>query len=100
MRVDPLGTPPPLKQTTAGTAPKAARSPESPSPNAVSDAGSFTPTSELTALLTAVKQAPDVRPEVVESVAARLASGELDTPEAAADTARSLLSDPPEPPAQ
>lgn len=98
MRVDPLGTPPPLKQTAAGTAPKAARSPE-PSTTAA-DAGSFTPTSELTALLTAVKQAPDVRPEVVESVAARLASGELDTPEAAADTARSLLSDPPAPPAQ
>ncbi|SRR6266542_1464777 len=100
MRVDPLGTPPPLKQTAATTAPRTARSTESSNAGTVADAGSFTPTSELAALLTAVKQAPEVRAEVIESVAARLAAGELDTPEAAADTARALLDTPPEPPGQ
>jgi hypothetical protein len=98
MRIDPLGTPPPLPQTSAGTAARTTRS--NGTTGTVADAGSFTPTSELASLLAAVKQAPDVRTDAVESAAARLASGELDTPEAATDTARALFATPPDAPNQ
>jgi hypothetical protein len=97
MRIDPLGTPPPLKPNTAGNAARTtSRSSEGTS--SATDAGSFTPTSELAALLSAVRQAPDVRTDAVESATAKLASGELDTPEAAADTAKAFLATAPENP--
>jgi hypothetical protein len=94
MRIDPLGTPPQLPQTTAGTAARTTRSNDTTG----TVAGSFTLTSELASLLSAVKQTPDVRTDAVESASARLASGELDTPEAATDTARALLATPPDAP--
>jgi hypothetical protein len=67
---------------------------------AVNDPTAFAPTGELAALLTAVSQSPDERADVIESVAARLAAGEFNTPEAAADAARNLLGDLPAPPSE
>jgi hypothetical protein len=95
MRIDPLGTPPPLQKPTAGSAPRAAAPADAPA----AETG-FAPTSELAALLMAVSQSPEVRADVIESVAARLVTGEFDTPQAAADAARALLADVPAPPGE
>lgn len=46
---------------------------------------------QFTELLAALRALPDVRPEIVAAVTARLAAGELDSPQAAADTAEALL---------
>lgn len=54
---------------------------------------SFAPTTDLKQLLAAVKQLPDVRDDVVQSVSARANSGELTTPAAAQDTANAALDD-------
>lgn len=54
---------------------------------------SFAPTTDLTQLLAAVKQLPDVRADVVQSVTARAAAGELTTTAAAQDTAAAALDD-------
>lgn len=99
MRIDPLGTPLPPAKASATSAAKPAAS-GTDSTVAASDSNSFTPTSELTALLAAVRQSPEVRTDIIESVAAKLESGEIDTPEAAADAARTLLSDLPPPPSE
>jgi hypothetical protein len=96
MRIDPTGSPP-VAPKAVGSTPRAAARP-SDAPGATSEAESFELTGELAAILAGVRQSPEVRAEVIESVAARLAAGELDTPEAAADTARALLATPPEPP--
>ena len=98
MRIDPLGTPTPLSQTP-GPAPKTAARTGDGS-GAVSDPNSFTPTGELAALLSAVRQSPDERADVIESASARLAAGEFNTPAAAADTARNMLGDMPAPPSE
>jgi anti-sigma28 factor (negative regulator of flagellin synthesis) len=57
-----------------------------------SNAG-FALTGELASLLAAVRQTPEVRAEVVESIATRVATGEFNTTEAAADAAKALLDD-------
>ncbi|QEL13786.1 hypothetical protein [Limnoglobus roseus] len=54
---------------------------------------SFAPTTDLSQLLAAVKQLPDVRGDVVQSATARLNNGELSTPAAAQDTAQAALDD-------
>jgi hypothetical protein len=51
----------------------------------------FSPTEQFSQLLLALQQLPDVRTDVIEAVAARLANGELESPQAAAETARALL---------
>ncbi|GIW85094.1 MAG: hypothetical protein KatS3mg107_0754 [Gemmataceae bacterium] len=54
----------------------------------------FSPTEQFSQLLLALQQLPDVRTDVIEAVAARLANGELESPQAAAETARALLQHP------
>jgi hypothetical protein len=51
----------------------------------------YTQTDQLTRLLAAVRESPEVRADVVTSIAARLAAGDFDSPAAAADAARNLL---------
>jgi hypothetical protein len=58
---------------------------------AASDSGTFAMTDQLSQLLAAVRSSPDVRPDAVASASAKLASGELDTPQAATDTATAML---------
>lgn len=91
MRVDPSGSHTPITQTAANPAARPAGKGTSAAGSAP-DTGAFTLTEELAGLLAAVRQAPEVRAAVVESVAARFAAGEFGTPEAAADAARNLLS--------
>lgn len=87
MRVDPSGSHQPLP-----AAPPAARKPTGSAASAAdSKPGAFTPTADLAGLLSAVRDTPEVRAEVVAAAAARVAAGEFDTPEAAADTARAML---------
>ena len=52
---------------------------------------SFTPTSDLTRLLSQVHSIPDVRTEVIDNIESRVASGEFSSPTAAAETAQSML---------
>jgi hypothetical protein len=88
MRVDPTGTPPILPKPVASTA----RTPSGTADPAAAptDAGSFAPSADLASLLAAVRQTPEVRSGVVEAAAAKLAAGELSTPQAAADSAKAL----------
>lgn len=51
----------------------------------------FTPTPDLARLLAAVREQPEVRPDVVAEVSARLAAGDLLTPAAAAETANAVV---------
>jgi hypothetical protein len=51
----------------------------------------FSRTEQFSQLLLALQQLPDVRAEVIEAVAVRLANGELESPQAAAETAHALL---------
>jgi hypothetical protein len=91
MRVDPSGNIP-VPQTPAKAAPReAGKAAESAGSSSTPDLEAFAPTGELAKLLEAVKQTPEVRTDVIESVAARLAAGEFNTPEAAGDAARALL---------
>lgn len=90
MRVDPSGiTPPPVRTGTSTPARPAEPAGGASVGSAASHEG-FTPTGELARLLAAAKEAPDVRADVVAAAAARLEAGELDTPAAAADTARAM----------
>lgn len=52
---------------------------------------SFTPTPDLLRLLSAVKDIPDVRDDVVADVTERVSSGELSSPQAATETAQALI---------
>lgn len=93
MQVNPSGSYQQPTRTSGTTTAKAAPGDRPASAAAVDDAGSFTPTGDLANLLALVRQAPEVRAEVVQAAATKLASGELSTPEAAADTARAFLND-------
>jgi len=94
MQVNPSGTYPQVARPTPETATRAvgpaAGGEEVAGPPGVS---SFQPTADLTKLLAAVRETPDVRADAVASAAARLAAGAYDTPEAAGDAARALLAD-------
>lgn len=51
----------------------------------------FAPTGRLASLLAQVRGEPEVRSDAVREATDKLASGELDTPEAALDAARGML---------
>jgi hypothetical protein len=70
-------TPTPTTRTAEGTAPLVD--------------SQFTQTPDLQRLLAAVKEQPDVRTELVADVKDRLVAGELQTQQAAIDTAQALL---------
>lgn len=89
MRVDSTNASPILPKALGATPPPAARAGDTP--GAVGESESFAPSADLAALLVAVRQSPEVRADVIESAAAKLAAGAFDTPEAAADAARALL---------
>ncbi len=90
MRVDsatnftPVSTPATAAASTAKAAPRDA---ETAAPAA--DSG-FSPTGDLSRLLSLVKEIPDVRGEVILEVLNRSASGELTSPQAALDTAAAV----------
>lgn len=91
MRVDPSGSHVPLSAATAPP-PKSA-STEAPAASNPATAGpaEYRPTADLTRLMEALRGYPEARQETVAAVLARLAAGEFDTPQAAADTARAML---------
>lgn len=93
MRVDPSKAQNPvlLSQAEAASARQPAQNAATPA--AAAETGSFVMTEQLSQLLASVRTAPEVRPEAVSSASARLASGELDTPQAASDTAGAMLTD-------
>lgn len=94
MRVDPSSnaqSPIALTQAEATTSRAANRN--TASPGSPVDSGSFAMTDQLAQLLAAVRSSPDVRPDAVASASAKLASGELDTPQAATDSAGAMLQD-------
>lgn len=71
-----------------------AAQPTTPSTGAVtgsSDTTSFSPTSDLVKLLTLARQSPDTRPDVIDSVTARLGTGEFSSSAAAGAAASNLL---------
>lgn len=88
MRIDPMGASP-VSPKPLGAVSPVARAGDSPSPGV--DGESFTLSADLAALLQAVRQSPEVRAKVIETVAARLAEGIYQTPEAAAEAAHALL---------
>lgn len=92
MRIDPSTTFSSVASKSAsGVIPKN-ESKEIPANGEVASAGStFSPTSDLTRLLQAVRDLPEVRTDVVHDVSSRAAAGELFTPQAAADTASGIL---------
>ncbi len=90
MRIDPAGNFSPVTQSGVVGRPSTSTNQATAAPV---EGEVFAPTSELAQLLSAVRLSPEVRTEVIENVAARLAAGELDSPEAAAATARALLDD-------
>ena len=82
----------PLQTKTGAT--RAAGGTASSSSSADSaDGSSFAMTGELAQLLAAVHEAPDVRAEAVAAASAMMASGELDTPQAAAGAAAAMLAE-------
>lgn len=93
MRVDPSGSHVPLPPAAA--TPPAAKAPaSSETPAASPEAGShYKRTADLTRLMEALRGFPENRDKTVAGVLARLAAGEFDTPQAAADTARAMLDD-------
>lgn len=61
----------------------------SPSPPQAGEV--FQPTGDVQDLLAALRQTPSVRADVVANVTARLDAGELNTPQAKAETVNSIL---------
>jgi hypothetical protein len=96
MRVDPSTNaqiPIALPQAEATASRTASRTPATSGSGSPADSGSFVMTGQLSQLLAAVRGAPDVRSEAIASASAKLASGELDTPQAANETASAMLND-------
>lgn len=54
---------------------------------------SYEPTTDLSQLLSSVRALPEVREDIVQNVAARLASGELLTPQITQETAQAAYDD-------
>ncbi|MBX9582083.1 MAG: hypothetical protein K2X87_17395 [Gemmataceae bacterium] len=88
MRVDPSGSHVPLTAANAAPAPP---KPAAPDAGAPAGASQFKPTADLTRLMEALRGYPEHREQTVAAVLARLAAGEFDTPQAAADTARAMM---------
>jgi hypothetical protein len=85
MRIEPTGV-----QPTAPQTPAARTSTQTAAPAPAVEPGSakeFVLTGKLAALLAGVRQAPDVRPNVVSVASSRLAAGDFNTAEAAAAAA-------------
>jgi hypothetical protein len=74
----------------AAAAAEAARRPGAPG-QPVSDASVHVPSPELLELVARVRQAPEVRAEVLQRVKQRLSGGYYLTPDAAAQTADAIL---------
>jgi hypothetical protein len=92
MRVDPSSSQSPIALTqTDAAAPRPANKSAGTVGNAQADTGTFAMTDQLAHLLAAVKSTPDVRPEAIAGATAKVASGELETTQAAGDTARAFL---------
>ena len=94
MRIEPTGSPP-VSPKAVNSAPRPATPAVGGTASAtggVAEVGAFAPSGDLASLLAAVHQTPDVRPEAIESAAAQLSTGGLNTPAAATDTAKALLS--------
>jgi hypothetical protein len=87
MRIESTGVQPPALQTPAARPTTRAAD---PAPTPAVEPGSakeLVVSGKLAALLAGVRQAPDVRPNVVTEAAARLAAGDFNTAEAAAAAA-------------
>jgi hypothetical protein len=92
MRVDPSTSQAPIALTqTEAAASRTANRAGGSTGAATPDAGGFAITDQLAQLLASVRSSPDVRPEAVAAASAKLASGELNTPQAATDTASTFL---------
>jgi hypothetical protein len=94
MRIDPSTTFTPAAANTSGTVAQpgvAKSSSRDGEASAVGGVSGFTPTADLARLLSAAKELPDVRADVVQEVSGRVASGELFTPAAASDTAAAMI---------
>ncbi|VTT97873.1 unnamed protein product [Gemmataceae bacterium] len=89
MRVEPSGNSIKITQPAPNSAPQAAG--KAAPVGGPAEAGTFSPTSQLSQLLEGVRRAPDVRSDAVQAAAARVASGELSTPDAASETAQAIL---------
>lgn len=91
MRIDPTGAQPSVPQAATT---KPSTRPANPAPVPVAAPGSseeFALTGQLASLLSAVRQFPEVRPDVVAIAAARLAAGDFNTPQAAAAAAAAIV---------
>ncbi|MFM8270969.1 MAG: hypothetical protein ACKODX_01335 [Gemmata sp.] len=88
MRIDPTGIPATSSKPVASASRASAKGPDAAAATATE---SFALSGDLASLLALVRQAPEVRTEVIEQAAANLAAGVFDTPEAAAGAAQALL---------
>ncbi|VTR96404.1 unnamed protein product [Gemmata massiliana] len=96
MRIEPSGAQQTAPQQTPAVRSSNRTSETAPvvAPQPTAQPGStkeFALTGKLATLLAAVRQSPEVRPDVVAVAAARLAAGDFNTPEAAAAAARSMV---------
>lgn len=91
MRIEPAGTPATPAPSSTAPAPKPADSGNEAAPLSKT---TFVPTGRLASLLAQARSQPEMRNEAIEDAASKLASGELDTPEAMLDTAREILHSP------
>jgi hypothetical protein len=95
MRIEPTSTPPVSSGVVSAASRAPSKSAEAAEPAApAAEAGAFALSGDLTALLAQVAQLPEVRADVIESVAAQLDAGVYLTPETAADAAKALLDSP------
>jgi len=95
MRIEPTSTPPVSSGVVSAASRAPSKSAESAEPAApAAEAGAFALSGDLTALLAQVAQLPEVRANVIESVAAQLDAGVYLTPDTAADAAKALLDSP------
>jgi hypothetical protein len=90
MQINPSGAYTPASPSQLGGAERAASRPQQAA-GAGAEVSSYTPTPDLTRLLQSVRQMPDVRPEAIAAAGALVASGDLQTPGAVADTAQAIL---------
>lgn len=74
MRIEPTGTGP-VTSKPVESAPRAAAKSADPATGGTGEAESFAVSGDLAALLSAVRQSPDVRTEVIESAASQLSAG-------------------------
>jgi len=89
MRIEPTGLPP--IRTSQNLASRAV---DKSSESEVAATETFEPTSELARLLATVRELPDVREDLVQSINERLLTGEFSTSAAADETAKAMLSGP------